>query len=268
MNKLLNPREFYEMTLKEHGVQPLTNDMEKVAEAKGISIEEAKLANAFFEQLQLDGVPYETHVQRREDALKIAHSYIEHVKEAEADAVKIADGLLRALEHAAEGFLSHNNIKLDARTAVKIAGLQAESADEYEKRGGVAYGMGHALGSAVGNVKSLGAIPGAFAAGVEHGMPPAPPPAPAPEQSWLGRQLTTANQGVKSVAQAANQGVRDLGSAAMTGAKETAMFPINYPYLAGAAGLGAMGLMAYRRNRDQAAADQAGAEAETTAPTA
>lgn len=251
MNKLLNPREFYEETLKEAGVQPPPDELQKFASAKGLDIDEAKLANAFFEQLQLDNVPYETHAMRRDDALKMAQAYIQHAKEVQADAVKVADGLLRTLEHAAEGWLAHNNIQLDARTAVKIAGLQAESAQSYEatppeKR------------AAFFSKDPSSAFPGG--GGTQDGATPTFAP------GWFDRHMSAANHGVKGVAQAANQGVKDVAVGGLRGMKETAMFPFRYPYLTGALGLGAMGLMHHRNRRDQAAEEETDTTDPTTAP--
>lgn len=132
MNTTLTPREFYEQTLKASGVTPPPDEIQKVAEAKGVPVEVAKLARAFFEQLQLDCVPYPNEVERGNDAMKMAQAYVEHVKEVNEGAVKVADGLLRFLLHQAEGYLSQNNIELSATEAVKIAGLQAESADIWD----------------------------------------------------------------------------------------------------------------------------------------
>lgn len=125
--------EFYLSTLKEAGVEPRPTDLNKIAEAKGVSVEIVKLAKAFYEQLQLDDVPYEDEKLRAVDSMKMAEAYFGHIEETKTAAVETADGLLRYLEHAAEGYCAHHQIPLDGREALKVAGYQAESAQVYEK---------------------------------------------------------------------------------------------------------------------------------------
>ncbi len=126
-------REFYEATLKEAGVTPKPHDLEKIAAEKGVDVELVKLAKGYFEELQLDAVPYETEQSRAADAMKMAEAYFAHVAETQKIATEIADGLLRHLSHQAEGYCAQHNLPYSGREACKIAGLQAESADEYEK---------------------------------------------------------------------------------------------------------------------------------------
>jgi hypothetical protein len=109
---------------------PAPDDLEKVAEAKGISIKVAQLAKAYFEQLQLDKIPYESEEQRAADAMKMAEGYYTHVEDNEKEAASTADSITRFLKHAAEGFLAQNNIALSADEAIKIAALDIESEEK------------------------------------------------------------------------------------------------------------------------------------------
>ena len=123
----LTIKEFYAQTLKQAGFTPPEDQIEKFAAANKLDLETTKLASAIFEQLQLDGVKYETHQDMLQDALKIAHAYADHVKEASAQAEKIAGDLHRVARHAVEGYLAQHGIDLNADEGVKIAGLQAQS---------------------------------------------------------------------------------------------------------------------------------------------
>lgn len=126
--------EFYNDTLKSAGVTRKPSDLAKIASEKGVGVEIVKLAKAYYEQLQLDDVPYESEKLRAVDAMKLASSYFEHVDKEQKTANDTADNLLRYLTHAAEGYCAHNNLSITGRDAVKIAGLQAESAEEAEKQ--------------------------------------------------------------------------------------------------------------------------------------
>lgn len=123
----LDLKEFYSQTLKQAGFTPPEDQIEKFAASNQIDVETAKMASAVFEQLQLDGVKYDSQQDMFQDALKIAHAYADHVKEASAQAEKIAGDLHRVARHAIEGYLAQHGIKLDADEGVKIAGLQATS---------------------------------------------------------------------------------------------------------------------------------------------
>lgn len=124
---MLNPRQFYAETLKRAGFTPPDPQFDKVAALKGVDVNVVKLAEEFNTQLQFDKAPYESEVARAEDALKLAKAYFDHVKAAEDEATKTADGILRFLDHELEGYLAKNNIPLLARDALKIAALQADT---------------------------------------------------------------------------------------------------------------------------------------------
>lgn len=123
----LDLKEFYSETLKQAGFTPPDDQIEKFAAANQLDVETTKMASAIFEQLQLDGVKYDSHQDMFQDALKIANAYADHVKEASAQAEKIAGDLHRIARHAVEGYLAQHSIQMDADEGVKIAGLQASS---------------------------------------------------------------------------------------------------------------------------------------------
>lgn len=130
----LTIKEFYAQTLKQAGFTPPDDQIEKFASANKLDLETTKIASAVFEQLQLDGVKYDTHQDMLQDALKIAHAFADHVKEASAQAEKIAGDLHRVARHAIEGYLAQHGIDLNADEGVKIAGLQAQSFQELTQK--------------------------------------------------------------------------------------------------------------------------------------
>lgn len=123
----LTLKEFYAGTLKAAGFTPPEDSIAKFAESAKVDVETIKTAQAVFEQLQLDGVTYDTPKMMADDAMKIANAYLDHCKAAAAEAEKIAGDLHRVARHAVEGYLAHAGIDLDADEGVKIAGLQAQS---------------------------------------------------------------------------------------------------------------------------------------------
>jgi len=123
----LTLKEFYAGTLKAAGFTPPEDSTAKFAEAAKVDVETLKTAQAVFEQLQLDGVSYDTPKAMADDAMKIATAYLDHCKEAATEAEKLANDLLRVTKHAVEGYLAQGGIDLDALEGVKIAGLQAQS---------------------------------------------------------------------------------------------------------------------------------------------
>jgi hypothetical protein len=134
MSAIPSPSEYYSEVLKANGFVPPADEIEKFAAAQKIDVETAKLARAFFEQLQLDGVQYENAAAMFDDSIKIASGYLELVATKTAEAEKLAGDLHRAALVAMESFLAHNRIELDANEAVKIAGLQAASFQELTRR--------------------------------------------------------------------------------------------------------------------------------------
>lgn len=152
-------QDFYLETLREAGQAPKPIELEKIASEKGVGVEVVKLAKAYFEQLQLDGIPYEHEQLRAVDSMKMAEAYFAHVNETKEAAVGTADGLLRFLEHAAEGFCAQHQIPLDGREALKVAGLQAESAQEYEAHKTAAFQSGVVDGASMGAGSSPAASP-------------------------------------------------------------------------------------------------------------
>ncbi len=133
MFEIPTAQEFYSATLKANGFTPPEDTLEKVAAAQGINIETAKLANAFFTQMQLDGVDADPKTLL-DDAMKMASAYLDLCQEQAKGAEKLAGELHKVAMRAMEDFLTHNRIELDANEAVKIAGLQAQSFLELTKR--------------------------------------------------------------------------------------------------------------------------------------
>lgn len=130
----LSLKDFYGQTLKQAGFTPPEDSIEKFAAANKLDLETTKIASAVFEQLQLDGVAYDTPQDMFQDALKIAHSYMDHCKEVTAQAEKLAGDLHRVARHAVEGYLAQHGVELDADEGVKIAGLQARSFQELTQK--------------------------------------------------------------------------------------------------------------------------------------
>ncbi len=126
--------EFYSATLKSNGFVPPVDEIAKVAAAQNIDVETAKIARAIFEQLQLDGVPYESNAAMLADSIKMAGAYLGLIEESKAEAQKLAAELHKVAKLALENFLTHNRIELDSNEAVKIAGLQAQSFQELTHR--------------------------------------------------------------------------------------------------------------------------------------
>lgn len=132
MQPVLDPREYYLTVLSANGFTPPEDTLTKVAAAKGKDFAVVKLAQAYFEQSQLDGMPYVDEKSRAADSMKMAEAYFAHVKEREDQAVKIATGLTQCLEHAVQAFITSNALALTPLEAVKVAGLQALSLIEAE----------------------------------------------------------------------------------------------------------------------------------------
>lgn len=124
IDTILSPVEFYQATLAANGLTPPPMDLEKIASAEQKPVEVVKLAKAYYEQTQIDGVVFESEAARKENAYKMAEAFFEQVKEGQEVATKTADGLVRFLKHAAEGYLAQNQLDLSAEEAIKVAGLQ------------------------------------------------------------------------------------------------------------------------------------------------
>ncbi len=131
----LSLKAFYTQTLKEAGFVPQPEQIEKFASDNKLDIETTKIAAMVFEQLQLDGVPYETSQDAFKDAIKIATEYVDHVKIASENAEKLAGDLHRIARHAVEGYLAQHGITdITADEGVKIAGLQATGFQKLEQK--------------------------------------------------------------------------------------------------------------------------------------
>ena len=132
MQPLLDPREFYEATLLNEGIEIEPEDLTKVAEAHEMDLETAKLARAYFEQLQLDGVQYESESARFGDAVKMAKAYFDHAVEAHVEARKIADGILGKVTESLRDYAEGAGLEdVPLSELLLVASKQAESAEAW-----------------------------------------------------------------------------------------------------------------------------------------
>lgn len=135
----LTPEEFYEATLANQGlldnVREVTKEAEvkiaALAEERGLPVEVVKLAEAYYGQMDLDGLNYDDKVTQREDALKIAEAYYSHTQEVRAETVKVADAIMAAAMEAAEKVAAELGTDLNGFEAIKIAALQADTAQAF-----------------------------------------------------------------------------------------------------------------------------------------
>lgn len=132
---LKSPADFYTETLARSEIQPnVTEPIEKVAERLGVTVEVAKLAARYFEQLQLDGVSYPTEEDRRDDALKLATKYVAYRDSELKKAATIADDAMVSLLRAAAAFLNEKKVAgVTASGVLRMAALQLDSLDETTK---------------------------------------------------------------------------------------------------------------------------------------
>jgi hypothetical protein len=130
MIEVLSPGAFYSTSLKMNGINvPPAENLAKVAAAQGVDIGVVKLAKAYFERLQRDGVPYQSEQARSADAMKMAQAYVNHVETRKTAAANIANGLANYLEKCAADFCVKNGIKLSPADAVKIAAMQKSASE-------------------------------------------------------------------------------------------------------------------------------------------
>lgn len=130
----LTPSEYYELTLQRQGLLEPTAEQHKEAELKmaalaeerGLPLEAVKLADEIYDQLQRDGLQYASPVEQREDALKIAEGYFDHLNSTIGNANKTASGLAEHLLKTAEAFCAEHEVDLEPMEALKAAAMQAE----------------------------------------------------------------------------------------------------------------------------------------------
>ncbi|HSW49751.1 MAG TPA: hypothetical protein VLH09_06220 [Bryobacteraceae bacterium] len=124
-----SPEAFYKLSLAEQGFLPPDAEeaVTKVAEARQCSVEVVKLAQAYYEQMQKDGVPYEDPTIMVSDSFKLAEAYLEHqavcAEEASALVSKLASTLIEAVSKFAE---AEQLTELAPLALLKIAGLHAQ----------------------------------------------------------------------------------------------------------------------------------------------
>ncbi len=132
---LKSESDFYHETLVRSGIAaPAVTPVEKTAEALGVTVEVAKLAARYFEQLQLDGVSYPTLEDCRDDALKLAQKYIAHRDNEVTKAAALADTVMLAALRSAATLIAEQKIAgLSPAEVVRLAALQLDSLDEATK---------------------------------------------------------------------------------------------------------------------------------------
>lgn len=255
MFDILTEREFYNASLEACKLRPEVEDLEKVASVAKLPQSTVKLAKLFFEQLQLDRIPYENGQQRADDAMKLAQSYVQHIEQARSESVKIANGLLRVLAHAAEGYLAQNNIQLSSLEAVKIAGFQADSlleSQETEKTAG-SYedAKEQALEDAISDFEKVAGGEAQAAVG------PAGSPMPSRVQPDTSATLQAANSKAAGMMDSAKGMAENVGSKVKNVFNKGVDFAKKNPKttagVAAGAGLGAGALyLLHRKKKDQA----------------
>lgn len=122
---LIAPRtleEFYSTILEDNGIKLASQDVMKIAEARGEDPVKAKLAEAVYNQTLIDCLEYASRQERVADSVKMAEAYMKHIEDSKAAATKVASDLLRVATFAVEGYLAQNGIsQLTAAEGVKIA---------------------------------------------------------------------------------------------------------------------------------------------------
>jgi len=124
-----SPETFYRLTLAEQGFLPPAEEetIAKIAEARSCSVEVVKLAQVYFEQLQKDGVPYESPAIMTSDAFKMAEAFLEHKVACEMEAAKFMEDLVTKLAAVAAAAAEEAGVgELSPMALLKIAGLQAQ----------------------------------------------------------------------------------------------------------------------------------------------
>lgn len=129
----LSAPEYYQLVMVRSGLAPVPLEMSKVAEQLGVPVEIATLAKSFNEQLMLDGVPYKTAADRRDDAVRMATALSEFKTALYQQAAQDADKLMVALEEAASKVAAETSLRgLSIPELLKIAALQSESKAEHD----------------------------------------------------------------------------------------------------------------------------------------
>jgi len=136
MFESLSPAEFYKATFVANGQGNLlperSFDYEKHAEAFQTTPDVIALAQKFFEQMVLDGLPQKVAEPKELmlDAVKMAQTYFDQMGEMFEKTGSFVTGLTEALAKEAAKFAEAQGVTLDGYELVKVAGLQVMSAEE------------------------------------------------------------------------------------------------------------------------------------------
>jgi len=304
MFESLSPAEFYKATFVANGQGNLlperSFDYEKHAEAFQTTPDVIALAQKFFEQMVLDGLPQKVAEPKELmlDAVKMAQTYFDQMGEMFEKTGSFVTGLTEALAKEAAKFAEAQGVTLDGYELVKVAGLQVMSAEEQMEGVKVASTV-QELVQALTSARQIPSVAGAggFHAGeaarvlldrlggmqnaaqlsdtdaLAHAsrawsLPGASPTEQAAGVTGLASRLLTEGQALISnqPGTAPNMHAHDLLKQVLTPAAAPGMFSTPLAKGIGIAGLGAAGLgalyMMHRRRRQEAEQQAAQAEQE------
>lgn len=134
-----SPETFYRLSLAEQGFLAPREDevVTKIAENRKCDVAVVKMAQAVFEQMQKDGVPYESVELMTADSFKMAEAYHQHMADCAKEAEDLAKKLTDKLAAAAAEFAKEAGVEeFPPLLLVKVAGLQAQERvdEEAEKQ--------------------------------------------------------------------------------------------------------------------------------------
>ena len=116
--------EFYAETLKANGVTaPNPADIEKLAAARGVSAELAKIAQSVYNQMLVDGVEHESPQSKLADAFTVAENYLKHNRTCAEFGAALAEELKIAAAAAVQAVLTKHQVELSTHDALKMAEL-------------------------------------------------------------------------------------------------------------------------------------------------
>lgn len=132
---LKSPSDFYAETLVRSNLEPYVPEaIEKVAERMNVTVEVAKLAARYFEQLQLDKIAYPTEQDRVAESVALATKYVEYRDGKIKQAAALADDALLTFLRAGAAFVAEKKVAgLSAAAVLRMAVLQLDSMDEATK---------------------------------------------------------------------------------------------------------------------------------------
>lgn len=132
LQTMLTPDQYYDKTLTAQGLKPV-RQLEKIAAARGIDIETAKIAQHFWHKLNEDGLSYGSPQTHAEDSMKLAGHYAAYVKAHKKTAAMKADALATALKLAAVKIMQELKIAdVSPEDALAAGALQADAQQQHD----------------------------------------------------------------------------------------------------------------------------------------